>query len=352
MPNIRIYGDYTPNTIPQAYEPPPEIKAKQKRFEILTITALVLLFVLLSHGLILVTARIVYTALSIKEVDIFFTGIIILAMGIGLWRGYDYIWHSLSHTNLIIAIIAEITLLAGQFILCNFSVPHMLKYMIIFSAICILYVLIFFKCKLKFKALISVAIVSVLVSTNYTHIHSFEFTPRYIYISSSGYQNKISNEVNYYYEEPVNQTIDTKHSIDWLLDEINYFTSCTGYIECVEEIPDGYYLKYLDVISPKDLPLSDIVNFNGAYDDTFFKKNGICITVVELENPDDTIKCTDFKYSLAFGKPIIEYTKSKATAKDEKAICIIVFEIPDEYKESLFFHTPSFNARKSGIRYR
>lgn len=71
MPNIRIYGDYTPNTIPQAYEPPPEIKAKQKRFEILTITALVLLFVLLSHGLILVTARIVYTALPIKEVDIF-----------------------------------------------------------------------------------------------------------------------------------------------------------------------------------------------------------------------------------------------------------------------------------------
>lgn len=344
-------NDIVTENAPRAYEPPPEIQARHRNFEILTTTALVLLFVILTHGSILVAARWLVRVIYIKELVAFFTIVFIAALGIGLWRGYDYICHSLSYPNIITIVVAEIVMLTGQFIVSHFSAPFLLGYMIIFSAVFILYALIFLKCKFRYRVIISMLTVIVLVTTNYIHLHRMEFTPRYIYMSTAGYQNKISDETIYYYEQPVNQMADGKNPIDKLLEEINIVSEWPLYMAQIEEDESGNYLKYMDVISGEICNLSEVVNFNGKYNDTFFEEYGLCISVLELENPDDTIKCTDFQYSLGFGRPVIEYTKSNSPATDERAICIIIYEVPNTYKESIFFHGPTFNPRKSAIRY-
>ncbi len=353
MKNSEIYDsdNEVVSNIPLAYEPPPEIKARYRNFEILTITALVLLFVIYTHGLILVAVRVVFSMIAIKELIAFFVGLFILVMGVGLWRGYDYICHSLSYANIITIVVTEVVMLVAQVVMCNFCVAYLLKYMIILSVVFILYVLIFLKCKFIFRALIAVITIPVLVATNYTHLHSLEFTPRYIYMSTSGYQDKISDKVSYYYEEPINKFVGGQYSIDTLIENINEISKWPMYISQVEETESGDYLKYLDIISSEICKLSDVVNFNGKYDDSFFKNSGLCISVLELENPNDTIECTDFQYSLAFGRPIIEYTRSKSPVTDERAICIIIYEVPNIYKESVFFHAATFNTRKSTIYY-
>ena len=46
--------------------------------------------------------------------------------------------------------------------------------------------------------------IAVLLVCNIICLRSFEFTPRYVYISTSGYSDKTNDESNFYYKDPIN----------------------------------------------------------------------------------------------------------------------------------------------------
>lgn len=350
MRRMNIYGvDNTgiENNL-QPIQATPEEQARYRRFKILTITAFVLLVVLLAQSMILVAIRLLFVDEIVTRIIGLGIEVVILAACIGLFFGYKYLYHSLSYMNIGVIIFAELMLVVCQLTLYSCTVPPLFYCLIAFSVIFILYSMIFLNCGVKYRLIISVIPVFILFITNFIYVHSFEFTPRYIYISNTGYSDKINDESNFYYENAVNAQIEYYEAIDEVLELTNTMSNTLTGIHDIDE------LKHLNDTFQYTFPAGDTINFNNNYDEKFFEENCLYFSIMELKNKDDTIKCTEIQHSFRYARPVIEYTRSGSGSEntDERAVCMMVFEIPLEVYEQEFDNIAGFTANKAKILYK
>lgn len=360
MQRIRIYGAENTGieSVPRPVEPSAKMKIRYRRFKVLTITALVLLFVLLVESMMFVAIRLLFQQdLYVKAIALGME-IVILAMGIALFFGYKHLYHFLSYMDMGAIIITEIILVLGQFIVCNYSIPVLYAYLIVFSIIFILYATICSNCSIGFKVVIAIIPVLVLFILNFIYLNSFDFTPRYVYISSAGYHDKINDSSNYYYENAVNENFGDYYAIDDIIELTGAMSNTRTGVHRVNDVDDEVYdigsLEYLNSIYSNIMPMGDVINFDNRYDDSFFEDYSLYFSVLELENPNDTIECTDIQYSFKYARPIIEYTRNDTVAEDttERAVCVMVYEVPVEVEEAIFGDIAGFTTDKAVIDYK
>lgn len=350
MRRMNIYGadntDIANNL--QPIQATPEEQVRYRRFKILTITAFVLLVVLFLQSMVLVAVRLLF-------VDEIFTRIIGLAIEvvtllvcIGLFVGYKYLYHSLSYMNIGVIIFAELMLVVCQLTLYSCTVPPLFYCLIAFSVIFIVYSMIFLNCGVKYRLIISIIPIFILLITNFIYVHSFEFTPRYIYISNTGYSDKANDESNFYYNDAVSGQLEYQEAIDEVLELTNTMSNTLMGIHSVDE------LEYLNKTFQYTFPAGDTINFNNNYDEKFFEENCLYFSIMELKNKDDTIKCTEIQHSFMYARPVIEYTRNSSDNKniDERAVCLMVFEISLDVYEQEFDNISGFTADKAKILYK
>lgn len=358
MRRIRIYGadNMGIENMSKPVEPTPKMQASYRNFKILDITALALLFVLLAESMIFVAVRLLFQEELYVKMIALGMEVAILATGIGLFWGYKYLYHSLSYINMGAIIVTELVLALGQFILYNFRIPVLFYCLIAFSVLFILYEMIFLKCGVKFRLAISVVPVLVLIITNFIYLQSFEFTPRYIYISTTGYKDKINDDSNFYYKSSVDKALDYYHAIDEIIELTSTMSNTMSGIHRVDNLKSSLCtdsLEYLNNTYSKVIPMGDVINFDNRYDDSFFEEYSLYFSVLELENKEDTIECTDIQYSFKYARPVIEYTKGEVstTDTDERTVCIMVYEIPVEVEEAIFEDIAGFTTDRAVISY-
>lgn len=350
MRRINIYGadniDVKNNL--QPIQATSEEQARYKKFKILTITAFVLLVVLFLQSMVLVAVRLLFVDEIITRMIGLGIEIVTLAMCVGLFFGYKYLYHSLSYTNMGVIIFAELMLSICQLIMYSYTVPFLFYFLIVFSVIFILYSMIFLNCGVKYRLIISVIPVFILFITNFIYVDNFEFTPRYIYISNTGYSDKINSEANFYYKNTVNAQLEDYEAIDEVLELTNTMSNTLTGVHSVDD------LEYMNQIFSRTLPAGDTINFNNTYDEKFFEENCLYFSIMELENKDDTIECKEIQHSFMYARPIIEYTRNGSDNEniDERAVCLIVFEISLDVYEQEFNNIAGFTADKAKILYK
>lgn len=354
---IKQYGEvdeFEQAPAPQAYEPPPEVQVRYRNFKILTITAMVLLFMLLAQSMILVAVRLLFQQeLYVKMIALAMEVILVVA-GIAVFVAYQYIYHSLSYVNMGAIIITELMLLVGQLVVSNYTVPTLYYCLIALSAGFVLYALIFLKIGVKFRLAFSVVPVFVLLITNLIYLKSIEFTPRYIYLSTNGYSNSVSDKDVFYYKNALNTEYDGVNSFeDVILITETMSNTVSGIHSVTETEIRADSLEYLNETYMPKLPMGDVVNFDGKYDDEFFKNYSLYFSVLELENPDDTVECVELQYSFAYARPVLKYKRSntKIKAENQRAACIMVFELPVETEKAIIDELAGFTTDRAIIKY-
>jgi len=352
MRKIRIYG--AENTEIENNVPIDNSYAQQARyrnFKILTVTAFVMLVVLLVECMVLVGVKLLFIDDIVTKAFCLGIEIVTLAICIGLFFFYKYLYHSLSYTNLIIIITAEVVMAASLVVMCIFIVPVLFIILLVMASMFILYCLITLNCGLKYRVIMLLITVFVLLVTNFVYVKSFEFTPKYFYISNTGYTEKVNDEYNFYYSGAVSKTIDEEDSYD-AIDEIIELTDTMANTKtAVHSLEE---LKLIgDNFQQSGLPFADMVNHNNIYNDEFFKNNCLYFSVMELENKYDTITCNEIQYSFKYSRPVINYHKSGLSNEDdsEKAICVMVFEVPLTVEEQVFSDIAGFTTDKAMIFY-
>lgn len=350
MRKIKIYG--ADNTEAESNVPTnnsPAQQARYRNFKILTVTAFVMLVVLLVECMVLVGVKLLFIDDIVTKAFCFGIEIVTLSICIGLFFFYKYLYHSLSYTNLIIIITAEVIMAISQVIMCIFTVPVLFIILLVLGSLFILYCLITLNCGLKYKVIMSLITVFVLLVTNFVYVKNFEFTPKYFYISNTGYTNKVNDEYNFYYSGALNKIIDEDYDE---FDEIVLLTATMANtmvavhsIEELKAVGENFHNS--------NLPFADMVNHNNIYNDEFFKNNCLYFSVMELENKHDTITCNEIQYSLKYSRPVINYHKSGLSNEDdsEKAICVMVFEVPLQVKQDIFADIGGFTTDKALVFY-
>ncbi len=359
---IRIYGgDNTGiESIPQAYEPPPKAKARYKNFKILTVTAFVLLFMVLTQSAIYVTIRLLLQLPVFMQVFPLLIEVVILVIAFILYKREQDVCHRLSYSNMIILIIAEFVIFVGMFLLYNFDIPWLMNFIVAFSIVFSLYILILFNSHLLYRIAICLFTVLTVVTTNVVNLHNLEFTPRYIYISADGYHNKVNDENNYYFEDDAENLSINENNIKELLTFLNNLAYFNTGVQSVDGTNNCYSLEDLNNTEIDNFNLADVVNFNERYDDDFFKDNSLYFSVIKLFDKSDTIEFTDFKYSTEFGRPYITYKGvtsnrfiiTESQDQSVKAVCLIVLEVTKEEEKKLLENNPGLLTDSSVIKYR
>lgn len=328
---INFYGDdsnYEVNTF-EPSQPTEEQKLIYKKFRVLTISAFALLIYLLFQGMIMVGLRLLFVDDILTKTFALGIEVFILAMCISICVGYKYLNHYLSYANLGAIVGAELIFIVAQLFLFNFCVPFLYYILIFVSIIFAIYILKFLNCKFKIRVLISLIPVLILITTGVVYLRGLVYTPRYIYISNNGYSDKVSDNSNYYYNKPVNGETDDGDYIDEILLLTNTMSNTIDGIFSVEDF------DYLEDLYSRMFSANDVINFHNRYNEEFFKNNCLYFSIIELENKYDTVKCTEIQQSYMYARPVIEYTKSTIDkGSEDRAICIMVFEVTlEEYKE-------------------
>lgn len=100
------------------------------------------------------------------------------------------------------------------------------------------------------------------------------------------------------------------------------------------------------------MPFGDVINFENRYNDDFFKNNMLLISVIGLESKDDTVEVTDIQYSKVYSKTKINYYKSNQKPQiDDKAGCIIVYEVPQDVGIAVLNTCVGFSTDNAEINY-
>ena len=350
MRKINIYGaDNTGvESNLQPVQATPEEQARYKKFKILTITAFVLLVVLFLQSMVLVAVRLLFVDEIFTRMIGLGIEVVTLAMCVGLFFGYKYLYHSLSYMNMGIIIFAELMLAVCQLIVYSCSIPFLFYSLIFLSVVFILYSMIFLNCDVKYRLIISVIPVFILIITNFIYVDNFEFTPRYIYISNTGYSDKINNEANFYYESAVNAQLEDYEAIDEVLELTNTMSNTLTGVNSVDD------LEYMNRIFSRTLPAGDTINFNNTYNEKFFEENCLYFSIIELDDKNDTIECKEIQHSFMYARPVTEYTRSGSDSEstDEMAVCLMVFEVSLDVYEKEFDNIAGFTTDKAKIYYK
>lgn len=347
----------------QQAEQEAEKERKYKKHSVLDNTALFLFIVLIAENTILFATRIFFQEEMYAKAMPFFMELFILVLGAGIFSAYRYIYHSLTITNMKAIIITEAVLIVGEFIVYSFCVPVLLWFLIALSVAFIIYAVKFLNCNIFIRLAMCLVPITVLLVCNIICLRSFEFTPRYVYISTSGYSDKTNDESNFFYKDPINtvyaDAIDEYVYSDDLkgnaIDEIISLTDAvSGTLMGIRSTKDTYdSLNYLNEIYSKVMPMGDVINVDNRYNDEFFKKYSLYLCAVELDNKDDTVVCTNMYYSERYTSPHITYCRSKENSEDnEKAVCIIIYEVPVDVEAKVYTKLGGFSEKTAQIRYR
>ena len=340
----------------QQAEKEAEKERKYKKHSVLDNTALFLFIVLIAENTILFATRIFFQEEMYAKAMPFFMELFILVLGAGIFSAYRYIYHSLTITNMKAIIITEAVLIVGEFIVYNFCVPVLLWFLIALSVAFIIYAVKFLNCNIFIRLAMCLVPIAVLLVCNIICLRSFEFTPRYVYISTSGYSDKTNDESNFYYKEPINtvyadaldEYVYSDDLKDNAIDEIiNLTDTVSGTLMGIRSTKDTYdSLNYLNEIYSKVMPMGDVINVDNRYNDEFFKKYSLYLCAVELDNKDDTVVCTNMYYSERYTSPHITYCRSKENSEDnEKAVCIIIYEVPVMLKQRFIQNSEAFRRK-------
>lgn len=218
--------------------------------------------------------------------------------------------------DLCVMIIAELLFGFSEYMVYLYKQPFYLYVIAGINFVMILYILLFIKADIKQRATLSVIPIVLFLAAGFLSINASIFTVRYVYISTSGYYNDVSNNdiTHYYYTNPVNSkglsteiTIYVKNysSGIYSMDELNSF--CKSY--------------------SGSLNMSEIINFSRTYNDNFFNSNCLYIAPVKLESPSDRINFNGLSYALSSQKPCVQYLKDK-NANQSDSVCIMLIEVP------------------------
>lgn len=359
---IRQYGEgdaFEPTPPPRAYEPPPEVKARYKKYKILTLTAFALLFVLLTEGVMFLTFRVLVQQSVLTQILPMFIEVFLLVALYAIYRYEQNTNDMFTLLNLSIIIIGETVLSVGMLLVYYFEISWLVNIIALVSIVFALYVLIFVKVGLKFRLVMCAVIASAFFVADVVALHTLEFTPRYLYVSTGGYQGKVNDENNYYYENDAEVfTIENDDFIN--LREYSNMVSSVGWCaKRVNEIGQGNSIEFLNSRFMNKFRYGDLINAEGRYDDAFFEKNSLFFSFVDLENPNDTIELTDVEYAKLFSRPHITYKRSKssegtetATGEKARALCIVILEVSKAEERNVIKSMVDFAAYHDDITYR
>ena len=123
-------------------------------------------------------------------------------------HGYRKMSIDLRSVDLAVLIIAELLFGFSEFMMYVYKQPFYMYVIAGISFVLILYILLFVKAKIKERVTFAALPLVMLVAAGFLSINTSIFTVRYVYLSSDGYYNDVSNNdmAHFYYTESVNVT--------------------------------------------------------------------------------------------------------------------------------------------------
>lgn len=175
-----------------------------------------------------------------------------------------------------------------------------------------MYILLFVKAKIKERVTFAALPLVMLVAAGFLSINTSIFTVRYVYLSSDGYYNDVSNNdmAHFYYTESVNVTNFSKlpsYGTKGIYSMSEYENFCSSYKGSVN--------------------MSELLNFSRNYSDGFFNSNCLYVAPVELESSADRVSFRGLSYAISSQVPCVQYQKSK-DSNQSKGVCLMLIEVP------------------------
>lgn len=227
-------------------------------------------------------------------------------------HGYRKMSIDLRSVDLAVLIIAELLFGFSEFMMYVYKQPFYMYVIAGISFVLILYILLFVKAKIKERVTFAALPLVMLVAAGFLSINTSIFTVRYVYLSSDGYYNDVSNNdmAHFYYTESVNVTNFSKlpsYGTKGIYSMSEYENFCNSY--------------------KGSLNMSELLNFSRTYNDSFFNNNCLYVAAIDLESPSDRVDFCGLSYVISSQIPCVHYQKD-TDGKDAKSVCLMLIEVP------------------------
>lgn len=227
-------------------------------------------------------------------------------------HGYRKMSIDLRSVDLAVLIIAELLFGFSEFMMYVYKQPFYMYVIAGISFVLILYILLFVKAKIKERVTFAALPLVMLVAAGFLSINTSIFTVRYVYLSSDGYYNDVSNNdmAHFYYTESVNVTNFSKlpsYGTKGIYSMSEYENFCNSYKGSVN--------------------MSELLNFSRTYNDSFFNNNCLYVAAIDLESPSDRVDFCGLSYVISSQIPCVHYQKD-TDGKDAKSVCLMLIEVP------------------------
>ncbi|HHZ06039.1 MAG TPA: hypothetical protein GX401_04545 [Clostridiales bacterium] len=315
-----------------------------KRFKILTILAFALSAVVVLENMLLFAQKILFIDDMWTKVALLFIEIVILAFGIVLILAYRHIDPYLSYGKFGIIIAFELVFIIMQWVLCSNNVSVLYYVLVAIAIAFIIFVFKNFSSQFHIKGIVTTLLILLLVTLSFIYCRDIRFTPKSVYLSTNGYSGIYNDMQGYHYEKSI-----SADNIDETAILVETMSNTRFKIGGMED------MDYLKGLFNSVFPFVEAIDKDNRYDEGFFGSNALYFSVVQLENLDDTVECVDLQCSYRYTRPVIDYYKSDPSYEDddEKAICIIVYEIPlDEERIIDALNISGFTMDRAYVNYK
>lgn len=182
-------------------------------------------------------------------------------------HGYRKMSIDLRSVDLAVLIIAELLFGFSEFMMYVYKQPFYMYVIAGISFVLILYILLFVKAKIKERVTFAALPLVMLVAAGFLSINTSIFTVRYVYLSSDGYYNDVSNNdmAHFYYTESVNVTNFSKlpsYGTKGIYSMSEYENFCNSYKGSVN--------------------MSELLNFSRNYSDGFLTAIAFMLLLLSL----------------------------------------------------------------------
>lgn len=227
-------------------------------------------------------------------------------------HGYRKMSIDLRSVDLAVLIIAELLFVFSEFMMYVYKQPFYMYVIAGISFVLILYILLFVKAKIKERVTFAALPLVMFVAAGFLSINTSIFTVRYVYLSSDGYYNDVSNNdmAHFYYTESVNVTNFSKlpsYGTKGIYSMSEYENFCNSY--------------------KGSLNMSELLNFSRTYNDSFFNNNCLYVAAIDLESPSDRVDFCGLSYVISSQIPCVHYQKD-TDGKYAKSVCLMLIEVP------------------------
>ncbi|WP_449078331.1 hypothetical protein [Ruminococcus sp.] len=314
MRGFSFYGDTT-DRFPFSGKEMQQYQEQIKRIRSnhrLTVLSFVLLVLAIVETMFFVTVQLMLKSseyVGLLGVILELLTLIIVAATV---HGYRKMSIDLRSVDLAVLIIAELLFGFSEFMMYVYKQPFYMYVIAGISFVLILYILLFVKAKIKERVTFAALPLVMLVAAGFLSINTSIFTVRYVYLSSDGYYNDVSNNdmAHFYYTESVNVTNFSKlpsYGTKGIYSMSEYENFCNSYKGSVN--------------------MSELLNFSRNYSDGFFNSNCLYVAPVELESSADRVSFRGLSYAISSQIPCVQYQKSK-DSNQSKGVCLMLIEVP------------------------